>query len=466
MTVAPKTILDKLSRWIDPERISCNPELLDELSWDALSEGRIHPRQDLKVRAPLCAVRPQSADEVQCIVRFANREKIALVPFGGGSGLMGGVLSIRPCITVDLRGMNRVRAIDTAARAAHVEAGVVLESLDQKLNEVGFILGHDPWTVPVATVGGAISTNSVGYRAGIYGSMGEQVLGLQAVLPNGERLNTRAVPKHSSGLNLNALLIGAEGCFGIITEATIRIFPKPAAREFLGFLFSSFELGYAAIRQLFDARLRPAMLDFGDDADKLASGSLLYLVFEGTEELVSAERSLAERICLAGGGKTVSRDGPKQFWLARHDIARRFMRNRRQRRDRGRDGVYRDWIHVALPASRVLAYKHAAQEIVHRHGVRLQENGLWVQPELFSMRLGAEESAATPNARLALEETVEELLRLAQKMGGSMEYTHGVGVKLAPLMAEEHGYGLEVMRRIKRMLDPHNILNPGKLGLE
>jgi FAD/FMN-containing dehydrogenase len=176
-------------------------------------------------------------------------------------------------------------------------------------------------------------------------------------------------------------------------------------------------------------------------------------------------QALAERICAVGGGEALGPEGPEQFWLARHDIARRFMRNRRQRRERGRDGVYRDWIHVALPASQVLAYKSAAQEIARRHGVRVQENGLWVQPELFSMRLGAEESATMPNARLALEESVKELLRLAQRMGGSMEYTHGVGIKLAPLMAEEHGYGLEVMRRIKQALDPNHILNPGKLGL-
>jgi FAD/FMN-containing dehydrogenase len=152
------------------------------------------------------------------------------------------------------------------------------------------------------------------------------------------------------------------------------------------------------------------------------------------------------------------------FWRDRHVIARRFMNNRRQRRERGQDGIFRDWIHVALPASKVLPFRTAARDIIEKHGVRLQESGLWVQPELFSMRLGAEEGKI-PNPQLALEETVEELLRLAQKLGGSMEYTHGVGVKLAPLMAEEHGYGLEVMRQIKRSLDPNAIMNPGKMGL-
>jgi FAD/FMN-containing dehydrogenase len=140
------------------------------------------------------------------------------------------------------------------------------------------------------------------------------------------------------------------------------------------------------------------------------------------------------------------------------------MQNRRQRRERGRDGVYRDWIHVALPASRVLAFRRAAMKIIETHGVELQESGLWVQPELFSMRLGSEETRGN-NAQLALEQTIDELLRLVQQMGGSMEYTHGVGVKLAPLMAQEHGYGLEVIRRIKKVLDPNEIMNPGKMGL-
>jgi FAD/FMN-containing dehydrogenase len=140
------------------------------------------------------------------------------------------------------------------------------------------------------------------------------------------------------------------------------------------------------------------------------------------------------------------------------------MENRRQRRERGRDGIYRDWIHVALPASKVLPFRRAAQDVIRRRGVSLQESGLWVQPELFSMRLGAEDGSLS-NAQLALEETVESLLRLAQQMGGSMEYTHGVGIKLAPLMASEHGYGLEVMRQIKRAVDPRNIMNPGKMGL-
>lgn len=457
-------IVKRLSAAVDPARVTIDPAVLDEVSWDALSEGRMHPRHRTEVRAPLCVVRPESTAEVRAVVQFANRERVPLVPFGGGSGLMGGALSIVPCVALDLRRMDRVIEIDPVSRSAQVQAGIVLEALEQTLDPAGLMLGHDPWTVPVATVGGAISTNSMGYRAGIYGSMGEQVLGLEAVLPDAEILRTRGVSKHSAGLQLNALLIGGEGCFGIITEAIIRVFPKPAARRFLGYLFASFEQGYIAIQKLFSHRLRPALLDFGDDADKHDPGALLYLVFEGNEAVIAAEQELTERICSNAGGRPLSAAEPQQFWRERHEIARQFVRNRRQRRERGREGVYRDWVHVALPASQVLDYRRMAQEITSRRGVRLQESGLWVQPELFSMRLGADEGT-TPNAQFVLEETVEELLLLAQQVGGSMEYTHGVGIKLAPLMFQEHGYGLEVMRRIKRTLDPNNILNPGKLGL-
>ncbi|MBM4297629.1 MAG: FAD-binding oxidoreductase, partial [Deltaproteobacteria bacterium] len=244
----------------------------------------------------------------------------------------------------------------------------------------------------------------------------------------------------------------------------LRIFPKPEAQLLSVYRFDSFETGYRAIQNIFQRRLRPAMLDFGDDEEKHEHGAVLYLLFEGEATLAAAEEKLAAAICAAGGAKELPRQDAEQFWRGRHEIARRFAANRRQRRERGRDGIYRDWIHVALPSSQLLPFRRAAQQVVKDHGVRLQESGLWVNPELFSMRLGTEDGA-TADAQLALEEAIEALLRLVQQMGGSMEYTHGVGVKLAALMAQEHGYGLEIMRQLKRTLDPHNIMNPAKMGL-
>ncbi len=468
MNVLPRPamgdLLDKLRTLIDPARVFTDFTHLDDLSWDALSEGRIHPLNRPPITLPLCTVQPCSTDEIRSIVQLANEERTPVVPYGGGSGLMGGALSVAPAIVLDLRLMAQVLEIDAEAQTARVQAGAVLENVEKRVNEDGFILGHDPWTLPVATIGGAISTNSVGYRAGMYGSMGEQVLGLEAVLPLGEVLRIRALPKTSVGLDLKRLLIGGEGCFGIVTEATIRIFPQPRRRALHTIVFPSFEHGFTAIQQISLHALKPALLDFGDDDAGHHGGAVLYLGFEGHEEIVDIQEKLALRVCTEHGGKQSSEEEAQVFWRARHDIARHFMRNRRQRRERGRDGVFRDWIHVALPASKVLAFRQAAFAVVKKRGVSLQETGLWIQPELLSMRLGVEDRG-NHAAQLTLEECVFELLRLVQRMGGSMEYTHGVGIKLAPLMAEEHGYGLEVMRQIKAALDPNHIMNPGKMGL-
>ena len=457
-------IVGKLAKIVPPEHITTDENRLDELSWDALSEGRLHPAQRPEVTIPFCSVLPGSTDEVRRVVLLANEERVPIIPYGGGSGLMGGALSVQAGIVVDLRRMDQILDVDTQSRSARVQAGTVLEALEKRLNRDNFMLGHDPWTLPVATVGGAISTNSMGYRGGLYGSMGEQVLGLEAVLPDGEVLRTRAVPKSSAGIDLKSLLIGGEGCFGIITEATIRIFPAPEKRVLHALRFESFEVGYNAIQEMFRLRVQPAVLDFGDADVKFQGGAMLYLAFEGIREIVEAEEKRALLVCEKFGAKGLPREEAERFWSDRHEIARRFMQNRRQRRERSRDGIYRDWIHVALPASTVLPFRAAAMEIAKKHGVQVLESGLWIQPELFSMPLGIHDDG-TNKAQLTLEETVDELLHLVHEMGGSMEYTHGVGVKLAPLMAEEHGYGVEVMRRIKKTLDPKGIMNPGKMAL-
>jgi alkyldihydroxyacetonephosphate synthase len=456
-------LLDSLARIVGNANVITDPARLDEISWDALSESRIHPARKPQMALPLCAAAPNATTQVREIVMIANETKTPLIPYGGGSGLMGGALTIKPGIALDLRRMNQVLSIDAEAMSARVEAGAVLESVDQALNERGFILGHDPWTLPVATIGGAISTNSVGYRAGKYGSMGEQVLGLEVVLANGEILRTRAVPKSSAGIDLNALFIGGEGCFGVVTEAAIRIFVRPEESVIRAYGFESFEKGYGAIQEIFRRGVEPSVIDFGDNEDKF-DGALLYLAFEGAKEIVAAEEQIALSILDAAGGHRLPDAQAEEFWAERHSIARRFAENRRARRERGRDGIYRDWIHVALPASQVLPFREAALEIVRKRGVDLVESGLWVRPELFSMPLRID-GDGKKDAQLILEDTVEELLRLVHQLGGSMEYTHGVGVKLAALMGEEHGYGLEVMRGIKKLLDPNNIMNPGKMGL-
>ena len=460
---------------LGPEQVSRAEADLLRYASDALRPSRMLPGSAELVPKPQWVVWPRSVEQVQGLVRLANELRVPLVPYGGGTGLMGGAMAARGGIVVDTGKLDRIRAVHPEDRTVTAEAGVVLKDLDATLNERGLMLGHDPWTVPVATVAGTISTNGLGYRGAQYGSMGDQVLGIEAVLPDGRLLTTRAVPKASTGPALHQLFIGAEGCFGIIVAATLKVFPLPERRGLHAIRFPSFEAGFQAISRMFALGLAPALLEYGEDFPPLAptkgrrrsqqGRAELYLGFEGLEEVVQAQERRALALCQEAGGVCQDPDSAVQFWQNRHAAAERFVR---QRTETGRapfwqpagEGPQVDYVHVALPASRVLEYRSRCIDLAARQGVQLRDCGLWNRPELFSMVLVDPGQTAT-----RLHQTVDEVLVLAQEMGGAMEYCHGVGVRLAHLMAREHGEGLEVLRQLKRTLDPNDIMNPGKLAL-
>src|SRR5437773_3067240 len=157
---------------------------------------------------PAAVVLPPSVDEVVTVVRFVVEAGLKLVPWGGGTGLMGGARPTFDSIVLDLRNMRRVRSIDAASCTATVEAGIVLEPLDRRLRKRGLTLGPEPWSRPRATVGGAIGTNGIGYAGYLRGTMGDQVLGLEAVLANGSVIRTRPAARSTTGLDLKRLFIG------------------------------------------------------------------------------------------------------------------------------------------------------------------------------------------------------------------------------------------------------------------
>jgi D-lactate dehydrogenase (cytochrome) len=168
-----------------------------------------------------------------------------------------------------------------------------------------------------------------------------------------------------------------------------------------------------------------------------------------------------EEVCEKEGGVRLPDKKARHFWKERHSIADWYKRTRPQRLKEPPPELSIEYLHVALPISQVLPYRRRCLEIFSRSGIRIGETGLWTHPELFSIVFQQKQ----PGGKEAFREAVTQALMLAQDLGGSMEYCHGVGVKLASLLGREHGYGLEVMRQIKRTLDPNGILNPGKLDL-
>ncbi|HAA95657.1 MAG TPA: FAD-binding oxidoreductase [Dehalococcoidia bacterium] len=458
-------LIDSLVQALGQENVLTDPYDLDRYSGDALSPVRAFGAEDSFARLADVVARPGSTADVSAVLRLANEQSIPVIPFGAGTGVMGGTVPAKGGIVLDLQRLNKVLAINPTDMTAEVEAGVVLEHLENELRPHGLMPGHDPYSVPIATVAGTISTNGVGYRAGSHGPMGDQVVALEVVLPGGEVLNTRAVPNQSSGPSLKQLFIGSEGVFGVITKATVRVFRLPEAHVLRAVAFDSFDQGFNAAAEMFALGVRPTLVDLTEEDD----GVLFHLVFEGFKEGVQANESRALAVCAQFGGRSLGPEPAAAYWEERHQSAENYKatalgkpRSVRWSRWRGRRGF--DYLHLGLPVSQVLEYRRKCDEIMAKEGVRCVEYAIWSRPELFSMLITSN-SGVTADSRERLGTTVDQVLRLAQDMGGVMEYCHGVGVKLNHLLAREMGVGQEVVRTIKQALDPNDIMNPGKLGL-
>ena len=456
--------IESLARIVGKTNLLTDPFDLDRYSADALTPYRAFGAEAKLDRLADLVVRPGTTEEVSQIVVLAGQRQIPLIPYGGGTGVMGGTLPVCGGIIVDMGRMNRVLEVKSIDLTARVQAGVVLQDLVETLEEHDLMPGHDPYSVPIATIAGTISTNGVGYRAAAFGPMGEQVVGLEVVLPNGRVLTTRPVPKYSSGPNLNQLFVGSEGVFGIITEATIRVYRRPEAQVFATASFDSFDQGLNAAAELLALGIHPTLLDLTEEED----GIQLHLLFEGYREGVAAQEHRSALVCGQFGGRAIGPEPTMTYWRDRHQSALNYKQTAlgRPRRDRWDRSHWRgvDYLHLALPISKVLEYRKRCDRLMAGSGVRTVEYAIWSRPELFSMLMVAD-TETDGDFRDNLARVVEQVLKLAQDMGGVMEYCHGVGVKLNHLLARELGAGHEVIRDLKQTLDPANIMNPGKLGL-
>ena len=464
-------LVPSLQAIVGPDAVLTDDESRERYSFDALGPGRLFGRQQLTERRVDAVVRPATARQVSEVVRLANRRRVAVVPYGGGTGVMGAVVPMRGGVALDMGAMARIVEVLPADRLARVQPGVVLADLDREAERHGLMVGHDPWSLPIATVGGAISTDGVGYRASKYGSMGDQVRALEVVLGDGSIVRTRPLARPSSGPWPHGLFAGAEGTMGVITEATVQLFALPEERTFATLGFPSFEAGFPVVVRLSGLGLAPALIDLTEEepgGDAQGFRCLLYLGFEGYREEVAAQRERAMAEGLAAGGVDLGPGPTKAYWKHRHDSGLRWREQVQplRPRDRWARAQWRsaDYLHVSLPVPAVLEYNRKAKAIVAEHGLEVRETAVWTDPRLFSL-LVTDPEGGEGDRQAVLAGAVDRLLNEALAVGGGIEYCHGLGVKLEPFAPGEWGDALLLARRLKHALDPGRVLNPGKLGL-
>jgi len=406
---------------------------------------------------------PQSTAEVCEIMKTSARHGLAVVPFGAGTSLEGHVHALRGGISVDMRQMNRVQRVSVEDLDCTVEAGISRLQLMKALEHTGLTFAVDPGAD--ATIGGMASTRASGTMAVRYGTMRENVLGLTVVLADGRVISTGTrARKSSAGYDLTRLFVGAEGTLGVITEVTLRLHALPEA---VGVAVCAFETVEGAVRTVIEAiqlGLSVARIEFMDAIQvdavnrysrlELAVKPTLLFEFHGMSQAgVEETARMAEHLAAEHGGLgfdwQTSPAGRERLWKARHDVyyASRALKP-------GSNELTTD---VCVPISRMAECIVATRADLDALSFPATIVGHVGDGNFHVLCMLDEEQEAEAEAFAA------RLVERALAMGGTCTGEHGVGYGKKKYLEAEHGEALEVMKALKRALDPENRMNPGKI---
>ncbi|WP_433470079.1 FAD-binding oxidoreductase [Spirillospora sp. CA-128828] len=426
--------------------------------------------------APDAVVLPGSHDEVLAVLRTCAGRGIAVVPFGGGTSVVGGLAprAVDKFIALDLRRMDRLVELDEVSRTAVLQPGLRAPAAEALLNERGFTLGHFPQSYEWATIGGFAAARSSGQASAGYGRFDDMVAGLTAATPEGT-LDLGRAPKSAAGPDLRQLVLGSEGAFGVITSVRVRIHPVPEAREYEGWRFASFDRGAAALRRLAQDGPLPAVLRLSDEAETMVgladpaaigtprgAGCLAVLGFEGTPARVAARRAEAADVLRDAGGEPLGA-GPGEKWEHGRFHAPYL-------RDALLDvGAFVETLETAGFWSDVPALYEAVRNaligtlagagtppLVMCHISHVYEAGASLYFTVVSAQ-GEDPAGHWDRAKRAASDAIAGA-------GGTISHHHGVGTDHRDWYAREIGpLGAAVIRAVKDRLDPAGILNPGVL---
>ncbi len=413
---------------------------------------------------------PGTTEDVAAVVRLCAAHGIPMVPRGGGTGYTGGAVPTRGGVIISLERMNRILEIDEDNLIAIVEPCVVTGDLQDAVEKVGLFYPPDPASLRQSVIGGNVAECAGGPRAFKYGTTKQYVLGLEAVLPTGEIIETGGkVVKSVVGYDLTHLLVGSEGTLAIITKIILRLVPKPPVQATLRATFETVEGAVAAVTEIIRERVVPAAVELidGDSLEAVArylqvrslapegTGAILLLEVDGVPPAIAEEATRVERACRAAGATEVLRAGSaaerQELWRVRRELS------------------------MSLKTITPLKYNH---DVVVPKG-RIPELFALVRrlKEDYRLRIPCFGHAGDGNihVNIMVNPADEEEVHRAHEaervlfggvvaMEGSISGEHGIGFAKAPFVALELSADeIALMKRVKAAFDPHGILNPGKI---
>ncbi len=420
---------------------------------------------------PDCAVWATTTEQVSQILKLANENKIPVIPRGAGTGLSGMAVPVKGGIVLDLNRMNKIKDISIEDRFAVVEPGVIYADLDKALAPSGFCFPPDPGSGTVCTLGGNVATNAGGVKGAKYGTTRDYVLGLEVVLADGRVMNTGASTiKCVSGFDLTRLMVGSEGCLGVVTEITLKINPRPTASSTAVATFDKLEDAGKAVTEIMSSGIIPAVMEIMDrptiqainQNTDLGLPEVDAMLLVETDGYTAAESDYQlEKVIEVFNAnnpmevkKATSKEEALDLWKARKSAYAVLARIQTH-------FVLED---VTVPMGKIADLLRGIGEISEKYKLQIATFGHAgdgnLHPQILYDGYNEEEVER-------VEQAVSDLFQLSVDLNGTLTGEHGIGIAKAPYMSMEHDeVEMDAMRLVKNAFDPNNILNPGKMALE
>jgi alkyldihydroxyacetonephosphate synthase len=453
-------------------------------------------RRGMAEGAPDLVLYPESEHDVLMTLRAAARHDVVVIPFGGGSNIAGCLErseSRRLAVSLDMRRMRRVLVVDAESFTARIEAGAFGPDLEEQLNGYGLTLGHFPDSFLHSTLGGWIATRSAGMQSDKYGKIEDMVIALRMVTPLGV-LATRTVPKSSNGIDVNHLCIGSEGTLGVITEATMRVHPRPESRRTHGYLFPEFEAGIEAMHECVRKECVPSMLRLSDPdktalslafkppasglaqaASKVmksylkvkgfdfARACLMLTTFEGSNSGAARQHSQVNAIYRRFGAVDLGPSSGKSFESTKYDFPhiRDFLMDRAITADVSETSTV--WSNLAplyqatTTALRDAILESSVKPWIGCHISHTYHCGASLYLTFACRQRDGHEMEQYLHAKRAVQQSFMD-------HGATLSHHHAVGTEHLPWLTDDISpLGVMAVAAIKDGLDPDNIMNPGRL---
>ncbi|HMD60528.1 MAG TPA: FAD-linked oxidase C-terminal domain-containing protein [Opitutaceae bacterium] len=450
---------EELTQLLGPAQVLTEKEDLIPYSFDGTAAIRELPR---------AVVFPRSAAEVAAVLGIAARHKAPVVTRGSGTGLSGGSVPSPGSIVLCLLRMDRLLEVDAKNFTLRAQAGVLTQAIYDAADAAGLFYPPDPGSMRVSTIGGNVAENSGGLRGLKYGVTRDYVMGLEVVLADGEicRLGNKCV-KDVAGYSLKDLFIGSEGTLGVVTEVLLKLLPRPAARQTLLATYALMEAAAETVSAIIAAKIVPCTLEFLDSKTircveayarvglPLDADALLLIEVDGHPAAVADDAARIRELCAANGAASV-RVAADAAEAARLATARRSAFSALARVKP--TTILED---ATVPRSELARMIRFIQEAALRHRLEIATFGHFGDGNLHPTFLTDErDKAEMGRVELAMREIFAEALAL----GGTITGEHGVGLaKKAFLRGQFGDASYALLKRVKRTLDPDNLLNPGKI---